>query len=848
MGHRAPAGPDAFWSRTVPALQGELGSGPGGLSEADAAERLARYGPNQPVRRRETSAWKLLVRQFVSPIELILIGATILSGLLGDWVDAGIILVILLASGLLSFVQERGAGRAMAELLASVAVTAQVQRDGAVVTVPVEEVVPGDVAVVSAGDLIPGDCLVLESTDLSVDESTLTGETFPVDKRVGVVPATTALGERTNAAFLGTHVASGRGRLLVVRTGTDTVIADLSAHLGSADPVTGFERGMTAFGLLLGRVMLVLVVAILLVNVALGRPAVDSVLFALALAVGITPQLLPTIVSVSLARGARQIATHRVITRRLDAIEDLGSMSILCSDKTGTMTRGSIEFRDPLDLEGRHNDAVAELATLNASLQTGLTNPIDAAIAAAHPVPPQAVALGEVPYDFTRKRLSVLVRPAPGADPLLITKGALEPILAVCTHAQTAAGVVPLADVLPAVRERFAALSGEGFRVLGLATRPLPGRDAPEGADEAELTLVGLLCFADPAKPDAAATLRDLAAAGISVRMLTGDNHLVAAHVAREVGLDATTVRTGADVDAADDRALAVLARDTQVFSELTPIHKERIVRALRADGSVVGYLGDGINDAPPLHAADVGISVDDAVPVAKQSAAIILLDKELGILLNGVREGRRTFANTMKYVYMTTSANFGNVVSMAFAAVVLPFLPLLAGQLLLINLLTDFPATTIATDRVDPEQIRTPQRWDVRVIRAYMITFGVVSTLFDLATFAVLRAVFHAGESEFQSAWFVGSILTELGVLFVLRTHGPALRSRPSTWIVWTSLAAVVVCLALPFSPVAPLLSLVAIPPAVLGAILLITLAYLLTNELVKRWFWRRFDAPATA
>jgi Mg2+-importing ATPase len=669
----------------------------------------------------------------------------------------------------------------------------------------------------------------------------LTGETFAVEKAIGTSPAASPLNERANMLFLGTHVSSGSGTVLVVGTGQSTEIGRVSTRLATTPPKTGFEKGLTSFGLLLTRIMLVLVVAIFIVNLVLGRPALDSVLFSLALAVGLTPQLLPTIVSISLAQGARAIAKKRVIVRRLDSIEDFGSMTVLCSDKTGTMTQGMVKLDQALAVDGTPSREVERAAYLDAFLQIGLRNPIDDAIVAGISCDTAAVAkLAEIPYDFDRRRLSVLVQDGPGA-PLLITKGALDAMLEVCTMARRSDGsAVPLDSVRSTLQSLFATLSNDGYRVLGVATRELPGAADAALADEAQMTLIGLVTFADPVKPDAADTLHELASNGISVRMLTGDNHLVAAHIAQAVGLDATGLLVGRDIDGLDDTKLAASVATVAVFAELNPVQKERIVRALRARGEVVGYLGDGINDSPALHAADVGISVDSAVAVAKEAAAIVLLDKDLGVLLDGMKQGRRTFANTMKYIFMTTSASFGNVLSMAVASAVLPFLPLLASQILLINLLTDLPATFIATDAVDEVQLQRPQHWNVHLIRNYMLVFGALSSVFDLTTFAALEWGFHARVTEFRSAWFLGSILTELAVLFVLRTRRPFFRSRPSKWIVIASVSVAVVATALPFSPLAGILGLTAIPFTLFVVVLIITVAYVFANELVKRVFWK--------
>jgi Mg2+-importing ATPase len=833
--------PATFWSTDSGALLTDLDSSSTGLTSAQAAATLARVGPNTLGTSKQTSSGKLLARQFVSPIIIILVIATVLAMILGDLVDSIIILVIILLSGLLGFWQERGAGRAIAALLATVEIKANVYRDGAIQPVPISAIVPGDVAQLAAGDLVPGDSIVLSSNGLQLDESALTGETFPVEKTPGMSTADAALNARPNMVFMGTHVASGSGTVVVVGTGATTEIGSVSARLQSAPPKTGFEKGLTQFGLFLTRIMIVLVIVIFVINLLEHKKPIDSVLFSLALAVGLTPQLLPTIVSISLAQGARAIAKRRVIVRRLDSIEDFGSMSIFCSDKTGTMTAGKVVLDAALDVQGKPSDAVARLCYIDAFFQIGLKNPIDDAIEiGARSDVSHVVKLGELPYDFNRRRLSILFKDGAGV-PTLVSKGALDAMLEVCTTVQVADGsTVPLEQANAGIQKLFLDLSNQGYRVLGVATREMKGATTTSLSDESAMTLRGFVTFADPAKPDAAQTLKDLATNGISVRMLTGDNRLVAAHIAKEVGLDITTVLTGTDIDKLDDPALAAKAPGVAVFAELNPIQKERIVKALRTTGKVVGYMGDGINDSPALHAADVGISVDSAVAVAKEAAAIVLLDKDLNVLLAGMTQGRRTFANTMKYIFMTTSASFGNVLSMAIAAAVLPFLPLLAGQILLINLLTDFPATFIATDSVDAAQLRKPQKWNVKLIRNYMIVFGSISSAFDIITFLVLELVFHAKVHEFQSAWFVGSILTEVVVLFVLRTRRPFFRSRPSRWIVIASIVVAAIACYLPYSPLAKPLSLIGLPLPLFLAIIGITLVYVASNEVAKRIFWK--------
>jgi Mg2+-importing ATPase len=701
------------------------------------------------------------------------------------------------------------------------------------VSVPSEEVVTGDIVLLRAGDVIPADCRVIESRSLQVDESSLTGEPFPVEKKPDPVPAETPPPKRTSALFMGTHVVSGSGSAVVVQTGRATEYAAVAARLGAREVTTGFERGITRFGLLLARVMAVLVSTIFVVNLVLHRPVIDSLLFSLALAVGLTPQLLPAIVSLSLSAGARRMAGRKVIVKRLDAIEDFGAMTVLFTDKTGTITSGSVQLADALDPDGRRSDEVARLARLNAGLQRGYANPLDQAIMAGAPAVDERLRIAEVPYDFQRRRLSVLVDEHGTAT--LVTKGALSSVLEVCATARTARGDEPIDAVRDAVQRQHADLSSRGHRVLGLAVRALPGRRDATVADETGMTLVGLLAFADPPKSDAASAIRNLADLGISVRLITGDNRLAAAYISGQVGLTGEPL-LGPDIERMSDDELAERASRTQVFAEVEPLHKERVVRALRTSGTVVGYLGDGINDAPALHAADVGISVDTAVDVAKQSASIVLLEKDLSVVADGVRRGRRTFANTLKYVRVNTSAAFGNVLSMTAAAAFLPFLPLLPRQILLLNFLSDIPYTTIATDRVDPEQIQRPRAWNLRTVRNFMIVYGVLSSVFDVATFLTLRLGFGAGPEVFRTGWFIESTATELAVLLVLRTNRPFLRSRPARALLISSALLAAVTVALPYTPLARPLGFVPLTGVILATLAGLTIVYVLANEVVKR------------
>ena len=827
----------AYSSADVTALLAELATSEEGLSAEEASRRLAEAHRRGALTPRRHTGLKLLLGQFTSPIILILVVATVLSMALGDLTDGAVILVIILASGLLGFWQERNAGRAVDALLAQIQVHADVRRAGVESEIALEEVVRGDVVLLRAGDLVPGDCLVLESDSLLVDQAALTGESYPVEKHA-LAPGSPdrALTSRADAVLLGTHVVSGEATAVVVATGADSQFGALSTALGERDVTTGFERGLTQFGLVLVRAMIVLVGGIFVINLVLGRPLVDSFLFSLALAVGLTPQMLPAIVAVSLAAGARMMARKQVIVRRLDAIEDFGAMTVLCTDKTGTLTAGAVHLDRAVGLAGEPDAEVLRLAGLNAGLQRGYPNPMDQAILASVP-PPDGQALGEVPYDFARRRLSVLVAGAADSAPLLVTKGAVADVLACCSAVATGSGETPLAGELDDVRRRVADLSVQGFRVLAVAAKPMPGATTVTLADEGGLTLHGLLAFLDPPKEGAPEAIERLRGQGVSVRMITGDNRLAAGHLAGAVGLSTDVMLTGEEVSALSDADLGARVCTVEVFAEVEPAQKQRIVAALRSTGAVVGYLGDGINDVTALHTADVGISVDSAVDAAKQTASIVLLDKSLDAVAEGVLLGRRTFANTLKYLRVTTSANFGNMLSMAVAAVVLPFLPLLPRQILLLNFLSDIPAMAIAGDTVDQSQLDAPRAWRLRSLVRFMLVYGALSSAFDLATFAVLRLVFETDAVTFRSSWFVVSTLTELAVLFVLRTNRPFFRSRPGRGLLLSSLAIAAVTVAVPYSFLAEPLGLDALPGSILLVLGLLVLLYVVANEAMKRF-----------
>jgi Mg2+-importing ATPase len=841
--------PQTFWSLDADENLRRLGSRAEGLTSAEASSIIAREGPNRIGGARQRGDLALLLSQFSSPIVLILLAAAVLSFFLGDRPDALIILAIVAAGALLSFFQERGATHAVARLVAIVEVKATLLRDGRETDVPVEQVVRGDVAVLSAGDGIPGDGVVLSSRELFVDESTLTGETFPVEKQPGTSAEDAGLAERGNAVWMGTHVVSGSARMLVVHTGSDTEFGKVSERLAARVEETGFERGVRRFGYLLLEITLMLVIGIFAINVLLRRPVLDSFLFALALAVGLTPQLLPAIISINLAHGARRMAGTKVIVKRLASIEDFGSMDVLCSDKTGTLTEGVVHVRSTLDATGAESGEVRRLAWLNARFESGFENPIDVALRALPPQDEGWTKRDEEPYDFERRRLSVLVEK--DGRRLLVTKGSVENVLAVCTRVRTAGGAEPLGG--DGVREQidgvYRELSAQGYRTLGVAYREDVEATRIDRDDERDMTLAGLLVLEDPPKDGVADVVRRLRDLGVRLRIITGDNALIAATVGKQMGLTEPKVMTGAEVRKLGDVALARRAQGVDVFAEVEPDQKEHIIRALRAGGDVVGYLGDGINDASALHAADVGISVNSGVDVAKETADIVLLEKDLGVLCTGVQEGRATFANTLKYVFMATSANFGNMFSMAAASLFLPYLPLLPTQILLTNLLTDFPETAIASDAVDPELVEKPRRWDVRFIRDFMLVFGPVSSIFDFLTFGVLLLVLRAGMTEFRTGWFVESVISASMIVLVIRTRRPFLASRPGRLLTLATLAVGAATLAIPYvPPLARLFKLAPLPPVFLLLLAVILGLYVSAAELTKRLFYRWHDARPRA
>jgi Mg2+-importing ATPase len=806
-----------------------------GLTSQEAEARLLEFGPNDPALRRRRSRILDILLLFANPLVLILLIAAGLSAILGEPVNAAIIATIVALSFIVNFVQTYRSQRAIDRLREGVASTATVLRDGRWQEVSRRKVVPGDLVRLTAGDLVPADARVLNARDLHVHEASLTGESLPVEK-TAVDPS------RQNAdphgmVFLGTSVVSGTATAFVVATGSRTRFGEIAVRLATRPLETEFERGLRRFGFLIMQTVLFLVLFIVIVSIIFHRPAFESLLFAVSLAVGLTPEFLPMITAVTLTEGAVRMSRRKVIVKHLAAIQNFGSIDVLCSDKTGTLTAGEMMLDRSVDAFGGASDEAFVLAYINSKLETGIRSPLDAAIL-AHPPPATGgyEKRDEIPFDFERRRLSVVIERS--RERQLICKGAPEGIFPLVCECRVGGSLVPF-DAATRARcvEIFEHLCGMGLRVLAVAERRLDARDGYSREDERDLTLVGFVTFSDPPLDDAHEAIEAMQRDGVEVKILTGDNELVAREICGEVGLNVSEIVLGSDLDRLGDAALGHLVERTTVFARMTPGQKNRILAALKHRSHVVGYLGDGINDAPSLHAADVGISVAHAVDVARDAADIILLEPGLRVLHNGILEGRRAFGNVMKYLLMGTSSNFGNMFSMAAASLFLPFLPMLPTQILLNNFLYDLAQMTIPTDRVDESYMRKPQRWDIRVIRRFMVYIGPLSSLYDFLTFFVLLSLLHATEALFHSGWFVESLATQTLVLFVIRTAGNPLRSRPSTPLAITTIMIVGVGTILPFTPLAGLLSFVPLPGMFFAFLAGVTTTYLLLVERVKRW-----------
>ena len=844
LAEAAGLSPDVVLSR--------LGSGPDGLSSADVAERLRQFGPNI-LGTHQVRATAVLVRQIRNPILILLLGAALVAGLTGGGTNALIIAVIVALSVGLGFFNEYRAERAMAALRAQIRHEAEVRRDGQASGVPVTDLVPGDVVSLRIGALVPADVRLLEVDEFECDEGVLTGESMPVAKSVAPVAGRQPQ-DQPGCAFMGTIVHQGSAVGVVVATGGRTAFGQIAAGLAERQGQTAFEAGLSRFSRFLFAVAAVLTVFIFIVNVALHRPLIEALLFSLAIAVGIAPEMMPAIVTVSLSAGSKALAAKKVLVKRLVAIEDLGNIEILFTDKTGTLTEGAITFARALDADGRDSDRPLLLGLVcnEATVSTGKPaggNALDQALwlapaaASGKGIATTAGAcqrLGTLPFDHERQLASVLAKD-PGGQPLLITKGAPEVVLERCVHIPRGA------------RPTMQALFSEGARVVAVAARPAEGMNALTAADEQGLTLEGFLTFADRPKPDAGTSIAQLERLGVEVKIITGDNGLVAAKVCSDIGVDCAGVLSGTDLESLDDDHLQAAIQTTTVFARISPDQKSRIIKVARRTGKDVAFLGDGVNDAVALHHADVGISVDSGTDVAKEAADVVLLEKDLGVLADGVMEGRRIFANTMKYVLMATSSNFGNMFSAAGASVFLTFLPMLPSQILLNNLLYNTGQLVIPTDRVDPEALARPAAWDMKFIRNFMCVFGPISSIFDFLTFWVMLVLLHVGHAEFRTGWFVESIATQTLVIYVIRTRRvPFFKSRPSLPMLFVPTGAALAGAILPYTGLANLLGFTPLPTTFFLLLFAMVIVYLLLVELAKTPFYRtphaRSPRPATS
>jgi Mg2+-importing ATPase len=829
-------------------LLADLDASSDGLGRDEAARRLKAFGPNQLQTARLQSELAELVRAAVNPLILILLVAGLATAFLGEVTEATLIAGIVLLSAGINTWQTFSSRRAVSRLQADIAPTATVLRDHIWMDVPRREVVIGDVIRLSAGDLVPADARLMTADDLHVQQAALTGESLPSEKSASGGPLASSGPEAPELVFLGTSIVSGTATAVVFATGPKTAFGDIVERLASRPEETEFERGTRHFGMLILKTVFFLVLFILIVNVANGRDALQSLLFSVALAVGLTPEFLPMITSVTLAQGAIHMAREKVIVKHLAAIQNLGSIDVLCSDKTGTLTSGTLSIDRSVDPLGTDAGRPLFFAQLNSRFQSGVKSPLDAAILQRPLAGIEEYSKSdEIPFDFERRRVSVIVEKH--GEVVLITKGAPEAILRVCSRYEVEGSGSPL-DTSATTRclSVFRTMSERGFRVLAVAYRTVDERSGFTTSDERDLTLVGFLTFADPLGDGVKASIDRLRRDGVQMKILTGDNELVTRYICTQVGIDGGRLVLGDEIERMDDAALARVAEHTSVFARVSPAQKHRVIRALKAHDHVVGFLGDGINDAPSLHGADVGISVAGAVDVAREASDIILLERRLDVLHAGIMAGRKSFGNVLKYLLMGTSSNFGNMFSMAGAALFLPFLPMLPTQILLNNFLYDFAQITIPTDNVDPVYVQRPQRWNIGMIRNFMLLIGPVSSLYDFLTFYVLLRVFNFGETLFHTGWFVESLATQTLVLFVIRTAGRPWSNRPSVPLVVTTLLVVCIGALLPQSALAGALGFAPLPSAYFLFLAAVLGTYLTIVELVKRHVIHRLLPRAVA
>jgi len=830
-----------FSSIPIEQLYVQLNSSDKGVSAKLAEQRIKdqlEFFKKEP---RYKKGLKLLVRQFANPLVLLLVIAVILSAFLGESSDSLIILFILIATGLLGFWQELNAGRAIEKLRKMIEMKHTVIRENRQLQLSTHQIVTGDILLFDAGDMIPADCRIVESTELHVNESSLTGESFPVEKLPGQVADNVSLSKKYNCLWQGTNVISGSATAIVVKTGNQTVFGQLAQSLIQTAE-TAFEKGIKRFGFFLLRITIILSLVILIANLYFKKPFFDSVLFSLALAVGMAPELLPAIMTFAMSAGAKRMLKKKVIVKKLSSIFNFGEVNVLCTDKTGTITEGDVIVKDIVDMDGKTNERLQLYACLNAKLQNGFTNPIDLAIASLHVSLKDYVKINEVPYDFIRKRLSVAVKNS--RERFFVVKGAFSNVLQACSYVETDNKNPDFIDeqMRRRIENKFINYSKQGYRVLGLAYKQIQ-QDKISRDDEQEMVFLGFILLEDPLKESTLASIQRLEQLQIEVKIITGDNRFAASHAAQAIGMKDFVVMTGEELDKLNPEALVVKARHTNIFAEIEPRQKEHIIKALQKSHLTVAYIGDGINDVAAINAADIGISTNNAADVAKDAADFVLLEKDLSVLADGILEGRRSFVNSMKYIFITTGATFGNMFSVAGASLFLPFLPMLPKQILLTNLITDLPFLTIASDHADEDQLTRPGKWDLKMIRNFMIFFGLHSSIFDFITFYTLYYYFRLSGSSFQTGWFLESAITELLILYIIRTKKSFIKSKPGKWLLITGIMAFCITIYLPFSPFAGLLGFSVAHVKQIIAIALILLAYTITADLLKIVFFRTSD-----
>lgn len=832
---------EKFWAYDVEDVLKETKSSADGLSSEQAKDRLDDFGENVLGEQRSSSNFMIFVNQFKNPITMILIFAAILSIFLKDYSDGIIILIIILVSAFLSFNHESKANDAVRKLMSTVSVTSAVLRDGKFVETDNVLLTVGDIIKVKTGDMIPADCRLIATNSLSMDESSLTGETFPVEKTVEKIPEKLPLSDRKNSLWMGSHVISGSGEAVIVNLAKDSEFGKITATLDETDSDTDFEKGIKDFGNLIVHVTTILIGLIFVFNIVLNKSFLESFMFALALSVGLTPQMLPAIISVNLSKGAKRMSQKGVIVKKLNAIENFGSMTVMCSDKTGTITQGKVKLEKAIGIDGENSDYLKKLASINSYFQEGYKNPIDEAILQeVHDDFSGYTKLSEIPYSFENKLLSVVVKGDGEFQNrnIMVTKGALSSVINVCKFYSKSDGThADIGEVKDKIMDLFDKYSKKGFRVLGVCEKTVDDCQPKKAFD---MTFVGLLMFLDPLKEDIKDVIDQMNELSVSLKMITGDNHLIAKNIGSQIGLDPDRILLGEDLDSYSLSQLDKKIMDIDIFAEISPNQKEKIILAYKQAGEIVGYMGDGINDAAAIKQADVGISVNTAADTAKDQASIVLLENSLNVLISGIKEGRRTFINTLKYIFVATSANFGNMFSMAGASLFLKFLPLLPKQILLTNLFTDFPSLQIASDSVESDWIENPVKWDMNFIKKFMIIFGITSSVFDYVTFFFLLKIFDSDEQLFQTGWMLESVISAMVVMLIVRTARPIFKSKPNKKLIAAIIGVAIILIVIIYSPINTYLGLVQLPIKAFMALMSVSLIYALTAEIMKKNFYK--------